>query len=66
MHLSEYMAANNLDDEVVATGVNRSRVTISRIRRRLVRPDWETINALTEYSDGQITANDFQHLDGAA
>jgi hypothetical protein len=43
VHLADYMADKGLSDEDVAKGIARSRPTVSRIRRRLVRPDWETI-----------------------
>lgn len=63
MHLSEYMTANNLDDDAVAAGIKRSRVTVSRIRRRKVRPDWDTIAELRTFTGDQVTADDFQNLD---
>jgi transcriptional regulator with XRE-family HTH domain len=62
MHLSDFMAARELSDEQVAEAIRRSRVTVSRIRRRKVRPDWDTILALREFSDGQITAEDFEQV----
>lgn len=63
VHLANYMAANNLDDDAVAAGIERSRVTVSRIRRRKVRPDWQTIERIKEFTSGAVTADDFQHLD---
>jgi transcriptional regulator with XRE-family HTH domain len=60
MHLSDYMAEKNLSDEQVATAIRRSRVTVSRIRRKKVRPDWETIEELEKWSRGVITPNDFR------
>lgn len=62
MHLSDFMEAKRLGDEDVAAQVGRSRVTISRIRRRKVRPDWETIELLRQWSEGQISADDFASL----
>lgn len=62
MHLSDYMTANNLDDEAVAAATKRSRVTISRIRRKVCRPDWGTIAALKEFTGDQVTADDFQNI----
>lgn len=56
------MAARKLSDEQVAEAIQRSRVTVSRIRRRKVRPDWGTILALREYSEGEITATDFEQV----
>ena len=67
MHLSEYMTDKKLSDEDVASAIDRSRVTVSRIRRRLVRPDWDTIARLKEWSGGLITAGDFEDIaNGAA
>lgn len=60
MHLSEFMAERELTDKEVATQINRSRETVSRIRRRKVTPAWDTIAALRELSGGQITAADFE------
>lgn len=65
MHLSAYMAERNLSDEQVAAAINRNRVTVSRIRRRKVRPDWATIESLREFSAGVITADDFASLEAA-
>jgi ribosome-binding protein aMBF1 (putative translation factor) len=62
MHLSDYMAENQLSDEAVAVKIKRSRATVSRIRRRKVRPDWKTIKVLEKFSGGVITANDFLNV----
>ena len=58
VHLADYMAEKGLSDETVAEGINRSRPTVSRIRRRLVRPDWETIEKIKEFTNGASTADD--------
>lgn len=62
-HLSTYMADHNLSDDDVAKGIGRSRPTVSRIRRRLVRPDWETIESIKTFTNGNCTADDFQDLE---
>ena len=62
MHLSEYMASKSLSDDQVAIAIKRSRATVSRIRRKKVRPDWDTIEALREFSDGIVTADDMLAL----
>lgn len=59
MHLSEFMAEHGLSDEEVAAGVRRNRVSVSRWRRRLVRPDWEAIDALKSFTGGSVTADDW-------
>lgn len=60
MHLSDYMARNGLNDETVAIAINRSRVSVNRYRRRLKRPDWETIQAIREYTGGKVRSEDWQ------
>jgi transcriptional regulator with XRE-family HTH domain len=59
MHLSAYMAKRRLSDEVVADAIGRSRVSVSRYRRRLVRPDWEAIEKIKAYTDNAVTADDW-------
>lgn len=53
------MTDKGLSDEDVASAIEVSRVTVSRIRRRVVRPDWETIKKLKEFSEGVVSADDF-------
>lgn len=65
MHLSEYMTLHNLDDDAVAAGISRSRVTVSRIRRRKVRPDWDTLEEIRAFTNGASTADDYQSLEAA-
>jgi hypothetical protein len=59
MHLSEFMAARELSDEAVAEGVGRNRVSVSRWRRKLVRPDWDAIEAIKAFTGGAVTADDW-------
>ncbi len=66
MHLSAYMAANNLTDNEVASAIRRSRPTVSRIRRKLVRPDWGTIKNIEEFTGGAVTASDFTDIEAEA
>jgi transcriptional regulator with XRE-family HTH domain len=63
VHLADYMADTGLSDEDVAKGIGRSRPTVSRIRRRLVRPDWQTIEKIKEFTQGASTADDYQSLE---
>ena len=65
VHLSDYMADKGLSDEDVAKGISRSRPTVSRIRRKLVRPDWETIENIKTFTKGASTADDYQSLESA-
>ena len=59
MHLADYMKKLSLSDEDVAKGISRTRPTVSRIRRRLVRPDWETIEEIKKFTGGLSTADDY-------
>lgn len=59
MHLATYMDEKRLSDEVVAAAIGRSRVSVSRYRRRLVRPDWIAIRRIEEFSEKQVTADDW-------
>jgi hypothetical protein len=63
MHLSKYMADNELDDDAVAAGIGRNRVTVSRIRRKKLRPDWETIKRIRLFTNGMVTADDFENIE---
>ncbi len=65
MHLSDYMAARGLKDEEVSQSIQCSRPTVSRIRRKLVRPGWDTIEKIKEFTGGASTADDYQHLESA-
>ena len=59
MHLSEYMARTGLKDDEVARGINRSRATVSRIRRGKTKPDWSTVSAIARFTNYAVSANDF-------
>lgn len=66
VHLADYMIDKGLSDEEVAIGIKRSRPTVSRIRRRLVRPDWETIEEIKKFTNGFSTADDYQNIEARA
>ena len=57
------MQSKNLTDEQVAEAIGVSRVTVSRIRRRKVRPDWPTIQLLRVFTKGDVTADDDEKID---
>lgn len=65
MHLSEYMAAKGLNDDAVADKIGCTRATVSRIRRRKVRPAWDTIEAIRQFTKGASTADDYVSLESA-
>lgn len=66
VHLADYMADKGLSDEAVAKELECSRPTVSRIRRKLVRPDWETIKKITKFTNGFSTADDYQNIEAPA
>ncbi len=59
MHLADFMTANNLSDEDVATAVGRSRVSISRYRRGLMRPNWQAVDDIKSFTKGEVSADDW-------
>lgn len=66
IHLSDYMAANELSDADVASALGLTRASVSRFRRRKMRPDWKTIEKIKEFTGGQVTADDFASLETEA
>lgn len=59
MHLSEYMAEHKLGDDEVALAIDSSRVSVSRYRRRLIRPSWEVVDRISQWTGGAVTALDW-------
>ena len=59
------MAAKNLRDEDVAAAIGKSRVSVSRWRRKLVRPDWASIEAIRTFSKQAVQADDWRELVGS-
>jgi len=60
MQLEDYMARRNLRDGEFARLIGRSRVTVNRIRRGLIRPSWDTIREIRAATGGEVTAEDFE------
>lgn len=56
------MAERSLSDEAVAHAIGRSRASVSRYRRKLVRPDWEAIEKIRAYTKGRVTEADWRKL----
>lgn len=63
MHLSDYMNEKRLSDEDVAAAIGKSRVSVSRYRRKLVRPEWEAIEALRAFTRNKVTAEDWCRIE---
>lgn len=62
MHLADYMEANGLSDQDVADAIRVDRSTVSRLRRKETRPSWKTSRALRNFTDGKVTADDFDEV----
>lgn len=59
MHLSDYMAENGLSDDDVAAAIGKSRPSVSRYRRKLMRPDWAGVEKIRTFTGGIVTADDW-------
>jgi len=65
MDLATYMTANDLDDAAMAAKIGRSRVAVSRYRRKLEIPSPGTIRMIVEVSGGEVTANELLQIEPA-
>jgi transcriptional regulator with XRE-family HTH domain len=65
MHLSDYMARKGLSDEQVAAAIGKNRVSVSRYRRRKIRPSWEAVERIREFTKNQVTAEDWLKREAA-
>lgn len=59
MRLADYMQANGLSDDTVAAATGRNRATVSRWRRGKLRPDWEALERIKDFTGGAVTADDW-------
>lgn len=59
MKLETYLSEHELTDEAFAALINRNQSTVSRLKRGVTRPDWQTLAAIANATDGAVTANDF-------
>ena len=59
MKLDQYLTDENVSPIDFAKEIGRDAATVSRLRRELTRPDWETVRRITEATKGRVTANDF-------
>lgn len=65
MRLSEYMAQRQLTDEEVAAAIGRSRVSVSRYRRGLIRPEFAVAERIHEFTQGEVSPNDWLACEAA-
>lgn len=66
MKLSQYRKAKGLTLDAIAEKIGRSAATVSRIERGLNKPDWATMLAIEEATNGDVTPNDFRDVEPAA
>ena len=59
MQLYEYMRKHQLSDAAVAADLKVSRPTVTRWRNRSMRPDWPMAERIQEWSDGDVSPNDW-------
>lgn len=59
MTLSEYLSERKITDEAFAAEVGISQSQISRLRRGISRPSWESVALIERATEGQVTASDF-------
>jgi len=60
MHLSDYMTRNKLTDDDVAEAIGRTRVSVSRYRRGLIRPSWDVIEAIRALTNNKVRFEDWK------
>lgn len=58
MTLAEFMDAEGLDDTAMGALIKKSRVTVSRYRRKLETPSSDTVKAIVELSKGRVPADE--------
>ena len=58
MDLARYMEERGIDDSTMAAKIGRSRVSVSRYRRKLEEPSVEVIRTIVAVTAGAVTAND--------
>jgi len=59
MKLSDFLSERKLTDEAFASMVGMSQSQVSRLRREVSRPSWETLAMIERATDGLVGANDF-------
>lgn len=66
MTLAEWMEGERISDAALATRIGKSRVSISRYRRKLEIPGSETVKDIVRESLGRVTANELLGIQEAA
>lgn len=59
MKLAEYLSEKSISDAAFAEAIGAHPSTIWRLKNDKTRPDWNTVEAITRETQGEVTANDF-------
>jgi transcriptional regulator with XRE-family HTH domain len=59
MTLKDYLKLHGLTDGDFARIVKRQRTTVMRWRKGERRPDWESLEAISEATGGKVSPNNF-------
>ena len=59
MTLEEYLTSEQMTDAAFAEMIDRDPATISRLRRGITFPDWQTLARIRDVTGGAVTPNDF-------
>lgn len=59
MKLADYLATMGLTDEAFASQVGISQSQVSRLKRGLSRPSWDSLVAIERATGGAVAAADF-------
>ena len=62
MTLKEWKALSGKTHSEIADLIGRNRSTITRVLRGDTLPDWETMLAILDVTNGAVTPNDFSPL----
>ena len=63
MTLDEYLTQHEITDAEFAKRIERDPGTVSRLRRGLTKPDWQTMPRIFDATNGAVTPNDFLPAD---
>lgn len=66
MTLDEYLTSKEITDADFAKRIERDPGTVSRLRRGLTKPDWQTLPRILDATNGEVTPNDFLPSDTPA
>ena len=59
MTLDQYLSKNGISSAAFARSLGVNSSVVWRVRYNKVRPDWDTVEAITLATSGAVTANDF-------